>query len=199
MTKLQRAGIMLVTLLLCSVVSAHQSESKLSDGTVYSFIPINPPLIINSVSFMRDGSEEVSLEDFHGKLILLNFWATWCPPCIRELPALDRLQQRLGSEHFEVVAVALDRAGFEGASSYYQRLGIEYLGLYTGSKLNFSYEFPVDVFPANFFIDPQGRVLSFLRSYVDWDDPAADRLIQQYLQNTLVIDPKTENPVARSE
>ncbi|WP_421865970.1 TlpA disulfide reductase family protein [Motiliproteus sp.] len=139
------------------------------------------------------------MDQFKGKLILLNFWATWCPPCLRELPSLDRLQQRLGSERFEVVAVALDRSGYEGAKAYYKRLGVEHLELYTGSKLAFSYEFPVDVFPSSFFIGADGRVLSFLRSYVEWDDPAADHMIREYLANSSLGTAKAENPVAPSE
>ncbi|RDE22585.1 TlpA family protein disulfide reductase [Motiliproteus coralliicola] len=199
MARLWRASVMLAMLLLSISVQAHHDESEPSDGTVNSFIPINPPLTINSVDFVRGASEAVSLDDFKGKLVLLNFWATWCPPCLRELPSLDRLQQRLGSERFEVVAVALDRSGYEGAKAYYQRLGVEHLELYTGSKLAFSYEFPVDVFPSSFFIDSQGRVLSFLRSYVEWDDPAADRMIREYLANSSLSRAKAENPVAPSE
>ncbi len=179
MAVLPLLGLLLMA--LSSGVFANHGESEPSDGTVNSFIKIDPPKTIKPVPLVRGQHEAIDLTAFNGKLVLLNFWATWCPPCLRELPALDRLQKRLGSDQFEVVAVALDRRGYAGAREYYDKLKIENLEIYTGSTEAFGKEFPVDVFPASFMIDSQGRVLSFLRSYAEWDDLAADRMIQQHL------------------
>lgn len=173
---------LLAGLILSMPIQANHSETEPSDGTVNSFIKLDPPGVIEEpVSLMRGQTEVIDLSAFKGKLILLNFWATWCSPCLRELPALDRLQQRLGSDEFEVVAVALDRRGYEGAREFYDKLEIKHLQLYTGSVEAFGKEFPVDVFPASFMIDSQGRVLSFLRSYAEWDDLDADKMIQRHL------------------
>lgn len=177
-----RFALLLMGLSITAVAWANHAESEPSDGTVNSFIAVSPPKEVKAVALVRGESEAIDLTAFRGKLVLLNFWATWCPPCLRELPALDRLQQRLGSDRFEVVAVALDQRGYKGAREFYDKLNIQHLGLYHGSTEVFAEEFPVDVFPASFLIDPQGRVLSFMRSYADWDSPAADKMIQQHLQ-----------------
>tara|TARA_R110002094_G_scaffold121246_3_gene116050 strand:- start:1060 stop:1611 length:552 start_codon:yes stop_codon:yes gene_type:complete len=177
-----RSVLTLLCLTTLSTASANHGATEPSDGTVSSFIAVNPPKPVEPVPLFRGESTAIDLSVFQGKLVLLNFWATWCPPCLRELPALDRLQQRLGSERFEVVAVALDRRGYAGAREFYDKLNIEHLALYHGSVETFGKAFPVDVFPASFLIDAQGRVLSFLRSYADWDAPEADKMIEQQLQ-----------------
>ncbi len=169
------------SLLLPAAVSANHAATEPSDGTVNSFIKVDPPKSVKPVPMMRGEHEAIDLSAFNGKLVLLNFWATWCPPCLRELPALDRLQQRLGSDRFEVVAVALDQKGYAGAREFYDRLNIKHLELYVGTVEAFGKEFPVDVFPANFMIDADGRVLSFMRSYADWDAPEAEQMIRQLL------------------
>lgn len=159
---------------------ANHAETEPSDGTVNSFIPVDPPRGVEPVKLVRNASEALDMSAFRGKVVLLNIWATWCPPCLRELPALDRLQARQGDKDFEVVAVAVDRAGLEAIQGFYDRLQIRNLTLYHSTAEEFGRAYPVDVFPASFFLDREGRVLSFMRSLADWDDPAADRLIESY-------------------
>ncbi|MFT6915600.1 MAG: thiol-disulfide isomerase/thioredoxin [Motiliproteus sp.] len=173
---------LLVWLSMASMAWANNDGPEPSAGNQMGFIAVTPPQSIAPVRLLRGKAQEIDLSDFRGKLILLNLWATWCSPCLRELPALDRLQQRLGSEHFEVVAVALDRRGYDGVREFFDKLKIKHLSIYHGSTDAFAEEFPVDLFPASFLIDPQGRVLSFLRSYADWDAPEAHAMIQQHLQ-----------------
>ncbi len=182
MVAVVRSALLLLGLIIALVAWANHAQTEPADGTVNSFIEVTPPKAIKPVAMVRNESEAIDLSAFRGKLVLLNFWATWCPPCLRELPALDRLQQRLGSDSFEVVAVALDQRGYTGAREFYDKLKIEHLQLYHGSAEAFAEEFPVDVFPANFLIDSEGRVLSFLRSYADWDAPAAENMILRQLQ-----------------
>ncbi|MDX1606128.1 MAG: redoxin family protein, partial [Candidatus Competibacterales bacterium] len=84
---------LLAILLSTLPAAAYHEQSEPSDGTVRSFRPVSPPEPIpESLVFKADGTQSVALEDWRGKVILLNLWATWCPPCVRELPALDRLQ-----------------------------------------------------------------------------------------------------------
>jgi len=178
---LRFAYLLLIGSLLAPAVFANHEETEPSDGTVNSFIELDPPQTVEPVQLVRNGEETIDLSAFKGKVVLLNLWATWCPPCIRELPALDRLQQRLGSDRFEVVAVAVDRAGIEGARKFYKEQHIQHMALYTSTVEEFGRAFPVDVFPASFFIDADGRVLSYLRSFADWDDPQADAKVRAYL------------------
>jgi thiol-disulfide isomerase/thioredoxin len=66
----------------------------------------------------RDGRPR-SFDDFRGKVVLFNIWATWCLSCRKEMPTLDRLQAQLGGAEFEVVALSIDRGGSDVVNSYY--------------------------------------------------------------------------------
>ncbi len=74
-----------------------------------------------------------SLADFKGKVVLLNLWATWCVPCRKEMPALDRLQAALGGPDFEVVALSVDRGGLEVVRKFFAEIGIHNLTMYVDS------------------------------------------------------------------
>ncbi|WP_210396085.1 TlpA disulfide reductase family protein [Motiliproteus sediminis] len=174
------ALLLFLSLASFSAVANHE-ETEPSDGTVNSFIVLDPPQVVEPVKLVLDNQQSLDMSAFKGKVVLLNLWATWCPPCIRELPALDRLQQRLGGDDFVVVAVALDRAGFDAVKTFYDDLKLEHLALYTSTTAEFGRVYPVDVFPASFFLDRDGRVLSYLRSYADWDDEQADEMVRRLI------------------
>jgi len=176
--------LLLAALLLAPPAGAYHAESEPSDGTVRSFRPVEPPRQVpDSVNFSNEQGERLRLADFQGKVVLLNLWATWCPPCVRELPALDRLQERLGGEDFQVVALSLDQGGADQARPFFERLDIDDLTLYLDPRSRVGHYFPVDVLPANFIIDRQGRVSHYLRSYVDWDAPEVDALFTDLMRD----------------
>ena len=74
-----------------------------------------------------DGRKIGALDDLRGKFVLLNIWATWCVPCRKEMPTLDRLQQQLGGHDFEVVALSVDKGGAEAVKRFYGQIGIRHL------------------------------------------------------------------------
>ena len=82
------------------------------------------------MKFLDAAGKERSLADWRGKVVLLNLWATWCLPCRKEMPALDRLQREMGSDTFQVVAVSVDRTGLPGAKKFLADTGAETLALY---------------------------------------------------------------------
>ena len=161
-------------------LSYHEAQEP-ADGSVHSFVPVEPPYAVPNVTFADGSGTAVSLADFRGQVVLLNLWATWCPPCIRELPALDRLEGRLGGRDFRVVAVSLDEEGAKPAAVFFKRLAIQHLILYADPRQGIGEVLPADVLPASFIIDRQGRVVSFLRSFADWDASSADELMQRWM------------------
>ncbi len=177
-----RRSLVGLVLLLCtlSALAYHEAEEP-SDGTVASFKPVEPPYPVNGVRFSDAAGRPVRIDDFAGRVVLLNLWATWCPPCVRELPALDRLAGRFAGEPFAVVTLALDQGGALQAAPFFERLGIANLVLYVDPARAIGEVLPDDVLPASFFIDREGRVVSYLRSYVDWDDPAVDHRIRDLI------------------
>ena len=87
-----------------------------------------------SDSFTNGLGVEMQLGDFHGKVVLLNLWATWCGPCVREMPHLDKLQAMLGGADFEVVALSSDRGGVEKVEPFFRRTNVNHLEIYLDPK-----------------------------------------------------------------
>lgn len=112
----------------------------------------------------------VTLGDFEGKAVLVNFWATWCAPCVRELPSLDRLQADLGGANFQVVAVNIDSGGGRDVKQYLDDLGIANLDLYTDPRLGFAFASGVsNVVPVSILYGADGREIGRKLGPEEWD------------------------------
>ena len=125
--------------------------------------------------------EKVNLADLRGKVVIVNFWATWCAPCIREVPSLDRLQAELGPEGLQVVAVSVDRAGAEIVGPFLAELGVTRLDILLDPKFRSARAFSISGLPATFVIDPEGRLVGGLEGPAEWDSPDALALLRYYL------------------
>src|SRR2546423_215829 len=109
------AALGLVLLMAAGVAAAALAIQRGDDGlprfqtALKDFKPLEPPHAAPAISFTDDQARNLSLADFRGKVVLLNFWATWCIPCVEEMPSLDNLQAKLGGDNFVVVAISTDR------------------------------------------------------------------------------------------
>ena len=178
---LRALAVVLLSTLVSGPAAATHSATEPSDGTVASFLEVVPPRAVEDFFFYDSDGRVVRLSSFRGKVVLLNLWATWCPPCIRELPALDRLQGKLGGESFMVLSLSLDRSGRKIVERFFRRLKIRNLSLFVDPGHATGAAFPIDVLPATFVIGREGRMVSFLRSYADWDAPEAEDMIRIHL------------------
>lgn len=129
------------------------------------------PQAIPELRFLNRKNREITLEAFRGSFVLLNIWATWCAPCREEMPALDRLQERLGGPDFQVLALSIDEAPSSVIRKFYKDLGIESLFVFhdpTGgafTKLNLT------GIPATLLLDRRGRGIGYVVGPVEWDKP----------------------------
>ncbi len=122
-----------------------------------------------------------SLERFRGKLTLVNLWATWCPPCVEELPALDRLQAALANEPFAVVALSIDAGDIEGPAAFARSLGLKTLGIYQDFTGKAQEAFPLYGLPITYLIDQRGLVLGYIVGAAEWESPEAVTFLRHYL------------------
>ncbi len=153
-----------------------------------NFTLLDPPAPAPQTSFQDAAGQAVRVADFAGRVVLLNFWATWCPPCVRELPAMDRLQAQLGAEGLSVVAVSWDRGGLGVVAPFLDRLGIEHLETYLDPKGSTGKDFGVRGLPTTLLIDAEGRIAGGLEGSMEWDSPEARALIRHYLDNAGLSD-----------
>ena len=119
----------------------------------------------------------VNLDRFRGKVVVLNLWATWCTPCVAEMPMLDRLQQQLKDVDVVVVALSLDRGGPNVVKAFYEEHGIEHLGVYVDPSMRAQSDFKVIGLPTTILIDREGRDRGRIVGPAEWDDAKAADLV----------------------
>lgn len=132
---------------------------------------------ISTVRFKDGTATPRTLEDFRGRVILLNVWATWCAPCRHEMPSLDALQAALGSDDFEVVALALDTRGAQAAQQMLDDLKIKNLKLYIDDTAKASRSLAITGMPTTILIGRDGRELGRLEGPAEWNSTAARSLV----------------------
>jgi thiol-disulfide isomerase/thioredoxin len=150
-------------------------------GQVQYYEALGEPVPIPDVTVLAKGEGAVSLDRFRGKFVVLNFWATWCGPCIRELPSLERLNAALGGEKALVVLISQDRGGFPQTDRFLQRLGVDFPDKFIDEKLRFSRAIGVGSLPTTILIDPDGREVGRLVGTAEWDSPEALDLVNWYV------------------
>ncbi len=104
----------------------------------------------------------VQLADFKGKVVVLNFWATWCPPCRAEIPDLVSLQQQYAARGLVVVGISMDEGGPAGVASFVKKMGINYPVVMGNAKTAEAYG-GIQVLPTTFIIDRKGKVVDGLQ------------------------------------
>ena len=139
------------------------------------------PKPLDRVAFESGDGVPKTLADFHGRTVLLNLWATWCVPCRKEMPALDRLQAGAGGTGFQVVAINVDNGAPDRAKTFLAGLGTAALPFYadpTGKLLPALYQQAAVVgLPTTFLIDGNGCVLGTMAGPADWSSDDARRLV----------------------
>lgn len=129
---------------------------------------------------------KVSLDSLSGKVVLLNFWATWCPPCREEMPGMEQLWQKYSDRGLVIVAITVDDTDERGIRKFVEQLGLTYPVLIdTGSSVADRYA--VGGLPTSFLIDRDGQVLGSLLGGRDWTSPEANRLIESLLGETITL------------
>ncbi len=167
-------------LLLAS--ASYAAEPPKFAGLAGDFSPIDPPEESPAAPFEDSMGQPVTIESFHGKVVLLNIWATWCPPCVAEMPALDKLQADLGGEGLEVVAVSTDAQGIKKSAPFFRRAGITHLEIFNDTRAALPQALKVTGLPISVLIDRDGHVVGRMEGPAQWDSPEAKALIEHYLK-----------------
>jgi thiol-disulfide isomerase/thioredoxin len=150
------------------------------DAALGEFTPLDPPRPAPPLAFAERGGETRELADFRGHWLLVNLWATWCAPCVREMPSLDRLQATLG-ERIRVLAISEDRKGTEVVEPFLGKLDLTAMTIYLDPAAHAQQAFGVRGLPTSFLIDPEGALQGKLEGAAEWDSPTMLKLIEQYL------------------
>jgi thiol-disulfide isomerase/thioredoxin len=152
------------------------SVADYATGEMSGFIVLDEAPSQSRQTFVDPDGEEFTLADYHGQVVLLNLWASWCAPCVEEMPALDRLQADMGGEEFEVVTISLDRS-MADAEGFFQRAQLENLPL-LHADFSLADDVGVRALPLTVLYDRRGAEIGRVNGEAHWDHRDAKRLIQ---------------------
>ena len=158
------------------------SGNPLSTGEMAAFVFRKTPEAIPEFTFEDGGGATKTLADWKGKVVLLNLWATWCAPCRKEMPALDRLQKELGGDTFEVIALSVDRQGAPASKKFLEETKVANLKLYVESTSKSIGMLRAAGLPTTILIDKDGLEIGRLAGPAEWDSADAKRLIGSMLK-----------------
>ena len=136
---------------------------------------------LEEFKFVSGDLKAASLADFHGKLVLLNIWATWCGPCRVEMPTLDRLQAKLGGPDFEVVALSIDQGGVPVVKDFYEELGLKALPIFVDPSMTAPVALNALGVPTTLLINREGQEIGRYTGPAEWDGPEVVAMIRSYL------------------
>jgi len=151
-----------------------------------AFTPLDQPRSLPEFRITGDDGRTLSMADFRGRLVLLNLWATWCVPCRREMPSLDRLQAAFDGTDFDVVALSLDRNGASAVRRFYDEFAIVALDLYVAKSPTVTRALGVIGLPTTLLVDRTGRELGRVVGPAEWDSPEVKALVRRYLKQPVV-------------
>ncbi|MFC3003889.1 TlpA family protein disulfide reductase [Falsiroseomonas tokyonensis] len=146
-----------------------------------TLVPLDSPRPVPDLRFVTAEGRILTLEDFRGRAVVLNIWATWCVPCRVEMPALDRLQAALGSDGFEVVALSIDRGGPPAVEVFYKEIGLRSLNIYVDPTGAASRALNAVGIPTTLLIDRDGREVARKIGPAEWDSPELVGAIRRHL------------------
>jgi len=133
-----------------------------------------------AVEFQNPDRGKISIAHFKGTPVLVNLWATWCAPCVKELPTLDRLAQSHDIDgELGVIAVSQDNGPRASVAAFLAKLKIKDLGAYQDSKMALSGGFGAEVLPTSILLDAQGREVWRYVGDLDWTSAEAARLLAE--------------------
>jgi len=151
---------------------------ELLKGTLAKFQLAKAQKPLPDLAFNDADDKPLTLADYKGKIVLLNFWATWCGPCVKEMPSLDRLQAEMGKDRFVVLPLSLDGPTRPKVAPFYEDKKLSHLGVYFDKGRKAMQALDISILPTSILVDAQGREIGRLEGEADWDKPEALALMK---------------------
>ncbi len=156
---------------------------SLREGTMKKLIFSDAKPVSEEV-FTDTAGVEMTLADFQGKHVLVNFWATWCSPCRKEMPQLAELQEELGGETFEVVTIATGRNPLPAIDRFFEEIGVDNLPKYLDPRSKLARDAGVLGLPITLILDPEGMEIARMRGDAEWNSDSAKAIVRALIGKT---------------
>ena len=174
MRKLRSALLYTAIALVANAGFADTADiAALRDGDMRKLNLHSTPIDGSDIGFTGADGSDMTLADYQGQYVLLNFWATWCAPCRKEMPQLAALQAELGGDRFQVVTIATGRNPRPAMERFFDEIGVDNLPLHTDPRQALARSMGVLGLPVTIILDPEGREIGRLQGDADWASDSA--------------------------
>ena len=138
------------------------------------------PKKLEKINFKNINNEIINLNKFENSLIIINFWATWCAPCIEEMPSLDRLQINPNFKNLQIIPINIGRDSVEKSKNFYKKLNINNLKLYFDKDVDLANKFLLRGLPTTVFVNKKGEEFARVIGFVNFDDKTIVKWLKKY-------------------
>jgi len=149
----------------------------LREGDMRKLTIHSEPLQGSDVVFLHEDGSEMTLADYAGKHVVVNFWATWCAPCRKEMPGLSELQTELGGDDLQVVTIATGRNPRPAMEAFFDEIGVDNLPLHSDERQNLARSLGVLGLPVTLILDPEGNEIARLLGDAEWNSDSAKAIL----------------------
>ena len=173
-----------LVLYTCLMLGANAASADLAaiaemrEGDMKKLVIHAGPRDVSQTPFETVGGDSGTLADYRGKIVVLNFWATWCAPCRKEMPMLSELQEEMGGPDFEVVTLATGRNPPPAMKAFFDEIGVDNLPLHRDPKQQSAREMGVLGLPITVILDRDGQEIARLQGDAHWNSDSAKAILR---------------------
>ena len=138
------------------------------------------PKKLEKINFKNINNEIINLNKFENSLVIINFWATWCAPCIEEMPSLDRLQSNPIFKNLQIIPINVGKDNAEKSKNFYKKLNISNLGIYFDKDVELANKFLLRGLPTTIFINKKGEEFARVIGFINFDNKKIIEWLQKY-------------------
>ena len=161
--------------------SIFSSISQTNEDVPLNNIALNEtPKPVSAVIFEDFSGKEIFLKDYKGKLVIINFWATWCAPCKEEMPSLDRLYKNENFNNLEILTINVEEPNTLKTKKFFTNLNIQNLSIFFDKKLNFVNSFKLRGIPTTILINKKGEEFARIIGSIDFEDKKFTKWLLNY-------------------
>jgi thiol-disulfide isomerase/thioredoxin len=158
--------LLIIFIYLITINSSYAFEKP----DLKNLVLIKNPKLYEDVIFIDIDQKNVNLDDFKGKLIILNFWATWCAPCKEEMPSLDDLQKNTKLNNLKIFPINIGQEDISKSESFFKELDIQNLDIYFDAPITLAKKFSLRGVPTTILFDKEGREFARIIGTIDFNN-----------------------------
>ena len=168
----------LLTIFIYLIATTFSYASEKPD--IKNLVLIKNPKIYEDVIFKNINQKNVNLDDFKGKLLILNFWATWCAPCKEEMPSLDDLQSNINFNNLKIFPINIGQEDISKSELFFKELNIQNLEIYIDAPITLAKKFGLRGVPTTIFFNKQGKEFARIIGSIDFNNKEFTNWLKTY-------------------